>query len=433
MKLSKIAMLAAALCTMHMGAAAADDYTNAYASAVVPASCTDGCDTDGCDIACGCSDSSCDGMCGGCSTGLGIGDLFGDCCLGDPYSVFGDYNGWSVGGWGQLGYHSQNGQNRFNNYADKIQMQQLWMYAEKVADGSCGLDIGGRIDFMYGTDANDTQAFGPNNDSWDQTWDNGPYGWALPQLYVEAAYGDLSVKAGHFYTAIGYEVVAAPDNFFYSHAYTMYNNEPFTHTGFLATYDVSSDLSVFGGYTFGWDSGYVDNGDNFLGGFTVGMSEDVSLTYATTIGRFGTNGALGAATSGVQEEGYMHSMVFDVALTEKTTWISQWDYINTHANNTDVNFRKGFALVNYLMYDINDCTAVGTRFEYFHRDPDTGVVGDDNVDVYDLTFGLNHRFNSNLIVRPELRWDWDKDGDFAINENNAASQTTFGMDAILTF
>ena len=58
------------------------------------------------------------------------------------------------------------------------------------------------------------------------------------KLYFEAGYGDLTVKIGHFYTIIGWEVVTAPDNFFYSHAYTMYNSEPFTHTGVLATYNV---------------------------------------------------------------------------------------------------------------------------------------------------------------------------------------------------
>ena len=55
----------------------------------------------------------------------------------------------------------------------------------------------------------------------------------MPQAYAEVGYNDLTVKVGHFYTIIGYEVVPAPDNFFYSHAYTMQYGEPFTHTGML--------------------------------------------------------------------------------------------------------------------------------------------------------------------------------------------------------
>ena len=34
------------------------------------------------------------------------------------------------------------------------------MYIEKTVDGSCGWDLGGRIDAIYGTDAQKTQAFG---------------------------------------------------------------------------------------------------------------------------------------------------------------------------------------------------------------------------------------------------------------------------------
>ena len=46
-------------------------------------------------------------------------------------------------------------------------------------------------------------------------------------------YNDWKIKLGHFYTPIGYEVVPANGNFFYTHAYTMQYGEPFTHTGVL--------------------------------------------------------------------------------------------------------------------------------------------------------------------------------------------------------
>jgi len=457
MKISKIAMLAAVVCGTHFGTASAQELNTSYGSAVAPVGCFEstgcdcgepacGCEVAGsCDTACepacgcevaGCEAAGCDGGCGdGCDSMCGLGGLAGcgDCDLGDPYSLFGEHHGINVGGWLQLGYHSKSGANRFNDNADGVRLHQAWLYAEKVADGSNGLDIGGRIDYVYGIDAPDTQAFGPADDSWDQDWDNGGfYGHALPQLYAEAAYGDLSVKAGHFYTIIGYEVVTAPDNFFYSHAYTMYNNEPFTHTGFLASYAASDALTLFGGYTFGWDSGFEDNGDNFLGGFSVGLTDDVTFTYATTIGRLGTNADPGTAP-GLVEQGYMHSMVLDAALSDNLQWVFQYDQINTEESTTGTGIRDGFALVNYLIYNINDCTSVGSRFEYFHRNVDPALGGDTNIDVYDLTFGVNHRLHSNLIVRPEVRWDWDKNGDFGVNENNASSQATFGMDAILTF
>ena len=101
-----------------------------------------------------------------------------------------------------------------------------------------GLGIPRRRDVRYGR-REDTSLRGGGWDA-DPAWDrNGGYGWAIPQLYAEVGYGDFSVKMGHFYTLVGYEVVTAPDNFFYSHALTMFNSEPFTHTGVLATFGVS--------------------------------------------------------------------------------------------------------------------------------------------------------------------------------------------------
>ncbi len=34
---------------------------------------------------------------------------------------------------------------------------------------------------LYGVDAQKTQAFGNNNGSWDNSFDHGVYGWAIPQ------------------------------------------------------------------------------------------------------------------------------------------------------------------------------------------------------------------------------------------------------------
>ncbi len=150
-----------------------------------------------------------------------------------PYSLFkGDV--LNIGGWFQGGYHSESN-DLFNNQPDDFNLHQAWLYAEKVAESKDGrLGFGFRIDGMYGIDSGDTQSFGnnpgvfDNDDSFDR---GGGYGWAIPQLYGEVAGENWSVKIGHFYTLIGYEVVTAPDNFFYSHAMTMFLSEPFTHTG----------------------------------------------------------------------------------------------------------------------------------------------------------------------------------------------------------
>ena len=60
------------------------------------------------------------------------------------------------------------------------------------------------------------------------------------------AWGNWSIKGGRFWTPIGYEVVPATGNFFYSHSYTCFYGEPFTHTGFQVTRKINDCWSAGG-------------------------------------------------------------------------------------------------------------------------------------------------------------------------------------------
>jgi hypothetical protein len=403
--------------------------TSAGSSYVTPASacCTI---PDACDIAdlCNSKPSSCDSF-GGCGEGGGLlgGGLLGNCCLGDEWKLIKKpVAGFDIGGWTSVGYHSHSNPNSFNTYDGRVQLGQQWFYAEKVADGSNGLGIGGRIDYLYGTDAPDTQSFGSPG-RFDETWDNGgQYGHAIPQLYGEIAVGNLSVKLGKFFTIVGNEVVAATGNFFYSRQFTFYNAEPFTHTGALGTYSLDDDTTLYGGYVLGWDSGFDDNGDAYLSGFSRKLSEDISLTYANCLGRFNDR------TSG--ERGAVHSAILTVNLTEKLTYINQTDVLFTRNAGGDA-FRNTFGNIHYLIYQINDCVSFGQRFEWFNFSgtaADSPFVGQDNSDLYNYTLGFNLRRNANLVFRPEVRWVWDKTN-FGFNENGNASQAAFGGDMVFTF
>lgn len=342
--------------------------------------------------------------------------------MGDAYSIsshlFCEDSPWSVGGWTQLGYHSDSN-GLFNSRPDELNLHQQWFYIEKALDASdCCWDWGFRADLMYGIDGADTQAFGNTVDAagnprgYDTGWNHGDYGWALPQLYLEVGKGDLSIKAGHFYTLIGYEVVTAPDNFFYSHAFTMYNTEPFTHTGVIATYSVSDCLDVYAGWTLGWDTGFDQFGDgsNFLGGFSATLTDDVSLTYMTTIGNFGARSA--------NEDGYMHSIVVDTALTDNLQWVFQSDYLRVDFTGED-----NVGINQYFIYTVNDCLALGHRVEWWKTDP--LIAGAGSVSVYESTWGINYRPHANLVVRPEIRQEWSPAVDY--------DETIFGVDMVLTY
>lgn len=374
------------------------EYEQVLADCCTPTCCETTCNS--------CADTAC-GTCGTCGSGCGGHGLFGECCLGDPWALsdqLGDDVPFTIGGWVQFGYSSNN-TGLFNQHPHRFNNHQSWLYIEKVADGSCGWDFGYRADLMYGVDAQDTQAFGNNPGNWDYQngWDHGIYGWAMPQLYAEIANGPLSVKVGHFFTLIGYEVVTAPDNFFFSHAYTMYNSEPFTHTGAIATYTANDTLTLYGGWTLGWDTGFdqFGGGSNFLGGASVGVTDNATFTYMTTFGDFGQRG-----------DGYSHSLVLDVNVTDNINYVIQSDLVSTNQGVND----DQVGINQYLFYTVNDCLAFGTRLEWWRNDGDS---------QYESTWGLNYKPMANLVVRPEWRYDW--------NPGTSNEFGTFGVDAILTF
>jgi len=392
---------------------------------------------------CGCGSGDCEGgcdsACGGGSGGLlGLGLLGGKCCIGEPWKLAPNgIAGINVGGWTSVGYHDRSNPNSFNNYDGRVQLGQQWLWAEKIADGSQGIGFGGRIDYVYGTDAPDTQAFGNSNNHWDNSWDNGTpgvgglssgYGHAIPQLYGEAAMGDLSVKVGHFFTIIGNEVVQATGNFFYSRQFTFYNAEPFTHTGALTTYNLDADTQLYNGYVMGWDSGFEDNGDAYIGGFKRKLNDTYTFLYTTALGRFGDG-------NGTGERGSIHSGILTASLSEKLTYISQTDVLYTH-NSAGATQRNTYGNINYLIYKVNDCVSFGQRFEWFNYSG-TGFGGARNDDNYNYTAGFNLRQNANLTLRPEIRQVWDRTGTgtpgFGFNENNSRSQTSVGGDILFTF
>ena len=387
-------------------------------------SCCDSCG-DGCCDSCGdcCASDCCDSCCGGGGCGFldaTLGYLGGGCPAPLSLNAFllGDASAVTVGGWSAWGHYTDDlsaaGAGAFNTDPHRFATTQSWLYAERVADGSNGIDFGFRTDIVYGLDGADTQAFGNPAGSWDflNGWDHGVYSWALPQLYGEVAMGDFSVKIGHFFTLIGYEVVAAPDNFFFSHARTMVNSEPFTHTGFIGTYTGLELFTLYGGWTAGWDTGFdsLNSGSNFLGGFSTDLLDTVTFTYMCTYGNFGYIG----------RNAYSHSLLFTFQLTENLQYILQSDLKDigfnfnipaaSRVSNDDVGINQ------YLILGWNDILSFGGRFEWWKSD---------GLSYNNATGGVNIRLGPSLVFRPEIRRDWVPGTGFA--------ETSSAVDMILTF
>lgn len=376
----------------------------------------------------------------------GCGDLLGEGCgdgCGEGCGLFGESgNGIEIGGWTQFGYQNKadgafTGNGAFNNVNfgagfnnarewGKFNLNQQGLYIGKTADGSNGVGLGFRAEMIYGVDGNEAQAFGNNPGRYDflNGWDHGTYEFALPQLYAEVAVGDLSVKLGHFYTPIGYEVIPSGGNFFLSRQLTFYNSEPFTHTGALATYVVNDELTVLGGWTTGWDTGFdrFNGSSNFLGGMTYALSEATSFTYMMAAGNFGGRG-----------DGAINSLILSHNWTDKWQSVHQFDVLGTNGSTNGADFQTtGIAdnstgQINYLFYTVSDKVKAGVRQEWYKAD---------STSYNTLTYGVNVTPMENLVVRPEIRHMWAPGANnsaAAPGHDNLFNATVFGIDAILTY
>ncbi len=370
------------------------------------------------------SDTSCDDACKLTCEPKEPCRLFGGCCS-LKRSRF-DIRGWVSGGY-TANFEDPashfNGPVTFND-RDEAQLNQTYLIMERAIDaGDCGWDIGGRVDLLYGSDYRFTIARGLDaEDDFTASWNSSRfYGLAMPQAYLEAGVDDFSVKIGHFYTIVGYEVVTAPDNFFYSHAYTMQYGEPFTHTGVLTTWTPNSNLTLIGGGSYGWDNfeNVYDDVSILLGATFTASDGNSKLAVALSIGdeeeTFGTVRP--------NDERWVYSAVYSRSLTDRLSWVIQHDQGLQENALGQGEKAEWYGVNQYLFYKMNCCWTFGTRLEWFRDDdgfrvapagdyPDLGIsnnpasAGGFEGNFWALTMGFNYKPTGNLSVRPELRYDW---------------------------
>ncbi|MFM9057824.1 MAG: outer membrane beta-barrel protein [Planctomycetaceae bacterium] len=352
--------------------------------------------------------------------------------------------GWIDAGIGANSWGAPfNGPITFDDRAWQGMMNQLYLVNERTLDTEKRTwDWGGRVDLLYGTDFIYTTARGL--DAYQAgdpiglgapRWNSSRYyGLAMPQLYGELGYNDFAVKFGHFYTIIGYEVVPAIGNFFYTHAYCMQYGEPFTHTGILTTWTPNDQVTFYNGITNGWDNwddgtgtfGPVVNpypaaGSNaaYLGGVTFKDEEgDQSLSITTSSGN--ENPQFGLPYVGNRS---ILSTVYSNKLSDKLTYVFQndngWQF-NASGPPNAFQTAQWYGVNQYLFWNFTDTLVGGMRFEWFRDNDGYRVVTPLRNYVFGqtpyaygfagnfwaATWGVNWKPTKNWIIRPELRYDW---------------------------
>jgi len=359
--------------------------------------------------------------------------------------------GFKVGGWMQQGI-TMNADDPVDRYNATValndrhgewQVNQLWLYLTRPIDQTAPyLQAGAHVDIVWGSDWRFGRFFGLEEkiNSDDQF-----YGWVFPQMYAEFGGHNLSVKIGHFAGILGYEVVPAVGNFFYSHSLAMSYTEPQLVTGVMADYKLSEQWSVQAGFHRGWFMFEdLNNKLDFMGGIKWQSCDGrLSAAYALSSGN----------QSPLGENWFASSLVIQYQMTEKFKYVLQHN-LGQADDLAAGNDAEWYGINQYLLYTINPCWSLGARIEWMRDDDGTRVAGIGNLlgtnrgwtggpgyagDFYELSLGVNWKPKANLWFRPEVRWDWYDgpnnliDGTRPFSDGQDDSQFTAGFDVIVTY
>lgn len=312
---------------------------------------------------------------------------------------------WSYGGhleaglyvneYGQKNAYRQNGLDWNSGNTDlltnvrqsDLQLNQGWVFFEKKVNGRCGWDIGGRVDYVFGTDAVYLQSNGLEADGFDRKWGSGDYYSAMAQMYMEMGYKNVSIKFGKFLTPMGIDPIMSTERFFYSLSKN-FAMLPVTHTGVLVNWDVNRKLSVFGGWTQGANE-FFDSGDDnaFLGGFEYKFNPCTKWGFSLMAGNDNDYG--------YEYDYYVQSLYLKHKFGKRWDYTAEWVYYNS--NDLDVTAN---GINNSLYYTVNCKWALGFRLEWMNSEG-----SGDNRDIYGLVFGANWKPCDWLLIRPEIRYD----------------------------
>jgi len=275
-----------------------------------------------------------------------------------------------------------NGQNfgqPFTNGANAFRMNQSMLTVEHDTDSSAtGFDYGFKVQAMYGTDSRLTHFY----NEFDRSTES-PYQWDVNYLEANVhtpafplVSGGSDLQIGEYATPLGYEVIDATGNPFYSHSYTFTYGLPYKHTGILGTFHVTDLLDIWGG----WDTGVNDS--------FVAAKGNANPSLLHGIVGFGLNGLAGgnltiiglahfgaenpSGSSYLTPSGATHS--FDAAnlMSEYYDANAVWKINDSWTSVTEVNMihndaygATGAGFVQYAIYTLNDQWTLQGRAEAY--------------------------------------------------------------------
>ena len=320
-------------------------------------------------------------------------------------------------------------------------VQTKFSYSDKKSDVVVDLTFGPNAELgNFGNTTGTTNLWRPGTNYIGQLYGTSA---AIKQAYFTyKATSKLSFTVGQFGTHIGYEVIDAPVNYHYSLS-NLFNNGPFYHIGFKATYAFSDKVTWMAGLVNNWDN-LVDNNTqkSFVSQLYFKPADGFNI-YLNYIGGFGDDTYLTTLATGGKP--YLENYTRDLFDLTAGYQVTSKFYLGVNAAYGFYTFNAAAAadkadiiasygstspawggVAIYTNYAISDVVGLGVRYESFDDKNYVRYIGTTNTSLT-VTAPITLA-DAHLIVKPELRIDTAGKNYYEDEKGNAVTgQQTLGV------
>jgi hypothetical protein len=236
-----------------------------------------------------------------------------------------------------------------------------------------------------------------------------------------------------------YGAFGDPSKALYTYSYQFLYAEPGTQSGALATYIVNNHWSFDAGFTRGWNQSLKDsNGTlDFLGRITYTPSDKASIIFVMTEGPEFPRGV----GSGLPEGDNSHwwtalDLVATQRITDNLSLGLGGDFVNAPRIPGLEGVQQWGGVAGYISYVLEPHVTLNGRVEWYHDTDGYSTGASVGANYYEATLGFaikpapHHPIWSNLLFRPEIRYDYADQRVFASGDKD---QVTLSIDGLFTF
>ena len=324
-----------------------------------------------------------------------------------------------------------NNNRSFDGDANSFRPNMAQLVLEKAASpgGALSDRAGFRLKLNFGEDAKFTG--GTGHDDFD-----------FQEAYVQYMPVDnLTFQAGRMNTLIGYEVIESPLNPNFSRSFLFGIGEPFTVTGFRASFDFSdsASLAVSAINSFKGLQRDENNGKSIEALLSLSPTDNLGVSI------FGFWGPEDSSFGETSADRMQVGGIIDMQATDQLELVLEGYYGNQAVPGATNARWNGVA--GYAIYEFNDQWGLHARAEVFEDAAGYfSCFGDESIGnahvcsgepndqtLWETTWTLQYKPVPNLITRAEFRYDKSDRNTFDGSDGPTDSQSTLAGEMIFLF